>query len=267
MASPIESFEWSSPKAIPFSSRVRIPRPEGCSLVECPALSNYERELERREAIEYSMSKALAREDELLRRNKMLSAEFEHRMLNNIQMVASILNVQSRSARNKEAADLLRDASQRLVAMGRIQRRLHTSQPDSTIELKSYLEALGGDIAQMTRGCESTILVEGDVVAISPSTCATLGLIVDELVTNALKHAAGNINLRVEQLEDNMCRVSVTDEGPGLPPDFLTRTGTGMGRKIIESLARQIDGRIEIDAGYEGGAKIDVLFLRKTADV
>ena len=252
MASPIESFEWSSPKAIPFSSRVRIPRPEGCSLVECPALSNYERELERREAIEYSMSKALAREDELLRRNKMLSAEFEHRMLNNIQMVASILNVQSRSAR---------------VAMGRIQRRLHTSQPDSTIELKSYLEALGGDIAQMTRGCESTILVEGDVVAISPSTCATLGLIVNELVTNALKHAAGNINLRVEQLEDNMCRVSVTDEGPGLPPDFLTRTGTGMGRKIIESLAKQIDGRIEIDAGYEGGAKIDVLFLRKSADV
>ena len=78
------------------------------------------------------MSKALAREDELLRRNKMLSTEFEHRMLNNIQMVASILNVQSRSARNKEAADLLRDASQRLVAMGRIQRRLHTSQPDAT---------------------------------------------------------------------------------------------------------------------------------------
>jgi len=262
MAGPTESaFGRHSLKGISLFSRVCIPHSDGCSLAQKSALSNYEREMEKRETIQDSMNGASVREEELLRRNKTLSAELEHRMLNNIQIVASILNLQSRAAHNKETADLLRDASRRLVALGRLQRRLHTSEPGGRVELRSYLEALGNDIAQMTRGHKSTIHVAGDIVAISSSTCSTLGLIVNELVTNALKYAPGNINLRVEQLQNNMCRVSVADEGPGFGADFSAHARTGKGLEIIQSLAQQIDGRIEIDAGYDRGAKIDVLFL------
>lgn len=258
--------EMPPPSGISLSPRIRIERPDDCPLTDCPALSSYEREVKRREAIEEVMSKALAREEKLVRRNEMLSAEFEHRTLNNIQMIASILNLQSRVAHNKEAADSLRSAAQRLVAVGRIQRRLHASNAHDAIELKSYFEMLGNDIGQMMRGGDSTIHVEGEAIAISTVTCTALGLIINELVTNALKYARGKIGIRVEGLENDMCRVSVTDEGSGLPANFLARPKTGMGFRIIESLVKQIDGRLEIGAGHNGtGGRIDVLFPHKAA--
>ena len=159
---------------------------------------------------------------ELAQRQVMLAQEFEHRLINGLQMISSLLSLQSRKARTSDAANQLAIAAGRVAAVGRVHRRLHLLDHQDQVEFKRYLEDLCEDLSRLL--CEEVgdcaILVEGANAEIPTALAIPLGFIVNELITNSAKYANGDINVRFETRVPGCYSLSVLDGGPGLRPDF-----------------------------------------------
>jgi two-component sensor histidine kinase len=214
------------------------------------------------------LESALAREaallrdrDELVQRQAMLTQEFEHRLVNGLQMVVSLLSLQSQKTESPEAAAQLRIAARRVGAFGRVHRRLHLLDRRETVELKQYVEQLCQDLSGLLfdGNVPLRFAVEGGEIEIPTRLAIPLGFIVNELITNAAKHAEGEITVRVEATPE-AC-LSVSSDGPALPEGFDPGSGRGLGMKIIQSLVREINGRLEVGrAPRQQGACFKVFF-------
>ncbi len=207
---------------------------------------------------------ALRREmGDLAQRQVMLAQEFEHRLINGLQVISSLLSLQSRAAKTPEAADQLTIAAARVAALGRVHRRLHLLDHQDRVELKRYLEHLCEDLSRLL--CEESgdcaILVEGPNAEIPTVIAIPLGFIVNELITNAAKYAKGTITVRLETAAPGCHSLSVLDGGPGLPADFDPGGTKGLGMKIVAALVKQIGGELHISSGDKGrGARFTVAF-------
>jgi two-component sensor histidine kinase len=212
---------------------------------------------------------ALRREmTDLARRQVMLAQEFEHRLINGLQVISSLLSLQSRAARTSEAADQLAIAAGRVAALGRVHRRLHLLDHQDHVEFKRYLDHLCEDLSRLL--CEESgdcaILVEGVNAEIPTAFAIPLGFIVNELITNSVKYAKGNITVRFETTAPGRHSLSVSDGGPGLPPGFDPRGSVGLGMRIVMAQVRQIGGKLHISTGDKGrGARFAVSFSSATA--
>ena len=152
------------------------------------------------------LREALAREqvllqekDELSRRQVMLAQEFEHRLINGLQLIVSLLSLQSRTATTPEAADQLTIAARRVAALGRVHRTLHLLDLQDHVEFKNYLQHLCGDLSSLlVRDGSVAIVVEGADVEIPTTMAIPLGFIVNELITNSAKYAEGHVSVRIE---------------------------------------------------------------------
>ncbi len=209
---------------------------------------------ERMAAVTLKLKGALAREgallrekDEILQRQVLLTQEFEHRLVNSLQLIVSLLSLQSRKTESPEAAEQLTIAAERVGAFGRIHRQLHLLDLLDTVELKRYLEQLCADISGMLSDGNAAyrVVVEGAEIDIPTRLGIPLGFIVNELITNAAKHAKGHITVRLATTPELGHCLSVSDDGPGLPDGFHPANNKGLGLRIIQSLVRQIGGRLE----------------------
>lgn len=243
-------------------------KPADCPLTTCAALNQGMVELERLQRVEAELSRALAREhllveqkDELIRHKDLMSRESDHRLMNGLQMVASLLSIQSRATENAEAASLLVTASNRVAAIGRVNRHLHALDQVESVEFKQYLESLCSDLSGMTPGAsEENLTVEGVQLRIPTATGIPLAFIASELITNAIKYAKGRIAVGLHAAGDGYV-LSVSDDGPGVPKAFDPAATRGLGMKIISSLVSQIGGQLQIAPGNDGkGTKFSVLF-------
>jgi two-component system, sensor histidine kinase PdtaS len=208
---------------------------------------------------------ALAREQKLLnyqqelaQRHIMLSQEFEHRLVNGLQLVVSLLSLQSRAATTPEAAAQLTIASRRVSAFGRVHHRLHLLDHQDRVEFKQYLQHLCDDLSGLLFEEQTgyAIEVDGPEIEIPTASAIPLGFIVNELITNSVKHARSRITVRIEA--DSL---SVSDDGPGLPVGFDPANSTGLGMKIIQALVKQIGGTFQILPVETGrGARFTVTF-------
>jgi two-component sensor histidine kinase len=226
-------------------------------------------------AIGAELEAALAREaallrekDQLLRVQETLAQEFEHRLVNSLQLIVSLLVLQSRKTESAEAAAQLTIAAKRVGAFGRVHRRLHILDHLETVELKHFIEQLCEDLSGML--CDSnaahSIAVEGVNIVIPTHLGIPLGFIVNELITNAAKHAEGEITVRLETTPELGHCLSVSDDGPGLPEGLPPGAKKGLGLKIIQSLVRQIDGQLQIGRGPgQHGACFKVFFPPTTS--
>jgi two-component sensor histidine kinase len=206
---------------------------------------------------------ALRQENEdLSRRFKAQAEEFDHRLLNGVQMIASLLSAQSRAA-SPEAAAQLMVAVNRIVAFGRVHRQLHLLDHQEHVEFKQYLERLSEDLASLlfSRSAADTITVEGTGCRIPTALGIPLGFIVSELITNSAKHAKGKVIVRFETPSPHNHTLSIADDGPGLPTDFRLDDSNGLGMKIVQALVKQIDGELSITSGGNGrGARFVISF-------
>ena len=198
---------------------------------------------------------ALRREmGDLARRRVMQAREFEHRLINGLQMISSLLSLQSRKAKTSEATGQLAIAAGRVAALGRVHRQLHMLDHEDWVEFRRYLKHLCDDLARLL--CEESgdcaILVEGTDAEIPAAVAIPLGFIVNELVTNAAKYAKGNITVRFETTAPGCYLLSVLDDGPGVPVHFDPGASKGLGMKIIQGLVKQIDGELHILPALEG---------------
>ncbi len=207
------------------------------------------------------MQAALAREQvlqqekhELSQRQVMLAQEFEHRLINGLQLIVSLLSLQSRTATTPEAADQLTIAARRVAALGRVHRRLHLLDHQDHVEFKEYLQLLCEDLSGLLfqEGSGYAIVVEGAKAEIPTTMAIPLGFIVNELITNSVKYAAGHITVRIEATSPTDRSLSVMDDGPGLPAGFKPADSKGLGMKIVLSLVQQFGGELHIMPG-EGG--------------
>jgi two-component sensor histidine kinase len=204
---------------------------------------------------------ALAREQMYLldrtkqtERQALLRQEFEHRLANGLQFIISLLSLQSRAATTPEAAGHLKIAAHRVSALGRVHRRLHQLDNQGNVDLTKYLRDLCRDLSDLLgeEGSRHTATVEGTSLDIPAAMAIPIGFIVNELITNSAKHAAGPVTIRVEALSPIRRCLSVEDDGPGLPADFRPADSKGLGMKIVLSLVEQIGGSLHIGLGKNG---------------
>jgi len=233
-------------------------------------VARYKRELIRHRRTEAGLRTALAqdeallcRKDELIRQQAVLNQESDHRLLNGIQMIVSLLSLQSRASTNAEVASQLAAAADRIATIGRIHNRLHSFDGVQTFALKQYLEDLCRDFSLMLFTAHPTrvIAVEGIEITLSAVTAIPLGFIANELITNAVKYGTGRIAVTLEPNPERGYALSVANEGPGLPDGFDAAASKGLGMRIVQSLVKQIGGDLRIGRGDKNqGTRFTVQF-------
>jgi two-component system, sensor histidine kinase PdtaS len=213
---------------------------------------------------------ALAREEILLRRAQSLAEEYEtlrdesdHRLLNGLQMVVSLLMMQSRAAAPDVAVQLAA-AARRVKAIERIHRRLHINDGTKTVAFKKYLETFCKDFSGVMadeREEGHNILVECDEISLPTVISIPLGFIINELITNAIKYGKGNIRVRLEGRPNAICALIISNDGPALPESYDPAASKGLGMKIVQSFVLQIGGEFQFGRGENNqGAQFTVLF-------
>jgi two-component sensor histidine kinase len=219
------------------------------------------RKQRRHDALTAELQAALAREQVLLRekhdlsqRQVMLAQEFEHRLINGLQLIVSLLSLQSRTATTPEASAQLIIAARRVASLGRVHRRLHLLDHQDHVEFKEYLQHLCEDLSGLLFQQETghAIVVEAADVEIPTGFAIPLGFIVNELITNSAKYAKSSITVRFESTSPAHYSLSVLDDGPGLPAGFAPAVSRGLGMKIVLSLVKQIGGALHILPGDNG---------------
>lgn len=215
----------------------------------------------RYDALAAELQASLAREDrlqkekhDLSQRHVMLDQEFQHRIANGLQLIAGLLLMQSQTMSTPEVGIQLRIAAQRIVALGTVNHRLQLSDQPANVELKGFLVSLCDDLLGLLfqNRTDHAIVVEGATVEIPSSLASALGLITNELITNSVKHANGNITVRLEQSGPGTYSLSVLDDGPGLPAGFEADKSKGLGMKLVLWLVKQIGGDLHINRLSDG---------------
>ena len=251
-------------------SETALHKPAECPLDTCAALRNGSAELQRLRQVEADLSKSLARErllveqkDELIRHKDLLARESDHRLMNGLQMVTSLLSMQSRLTQDKEAAAQLQIAANRVATIGSVHRSLHALDHIESVNLTAYLKDLCKDIAGMLagEGEANSLSVEAIPLNVASATGIPLGFIVSEMVTNSAKYGAGKITVRLAAVDGHGYTLSVSDCGAGLPKGFDPAKSKGLGMRIILSLVHQIGGQLRFSAGDDNrGTRFTVAF-------
>jgi two-component sensor histidine kinase len=194
--------------------------------------------------------------DDLLREKAILLREVQHRVANSLQIVASVLMQSARRVQSDEARGHLEDAHSRVMSIAAVQRQLSMATLGE-VAIRPYFAQLCNSLgASMIRDrTRVSIEVSADDNSTSADTSISLGLIVTELVINALKHAFpdqrhGTIKVDYRGSGPGWT-LSVSDNGIGMPNDPAAAK-PGLGTGIIEALARQLEARVEVDGGPPG---------------
>lgn len=196
---------------------------------------------------------------ELLLRNEILLQETQHRIANSLQIIASILLMKARAVQSEEARSHLKDTHQRIMSVVAVQQQLGTARQREQIELAPYLSRLCETLAASLIGVSRPISIRAQVDEVMvPSVAAvSIGLIVTELVINALKHAfvtdsaAGLIVVTYEATEWDW-RLRISDNGIGKSESHTGKASPGLGTGIVEALAKQLEGRVETSMEPDG---------------
>jgi two-component sensor histidine kinase len=218
-----------------------------------------------------ALREALCREEILIRQrasraeeDEALRNESDHRLLNGLQMVVSLLMLQSRAAITPDVALQLSVAANRVATIERIHRRLHFNDGTQTVAFKKYLEEFCCDFSGIMNSNEvsrNNIQVECAEISLPTAIAIPLGFITNELITNAVKYGKGRIDVRLEAGPGKGYALAVTNDGPALPEGFDPAACKGLGMKIVQSFVRKIGGELTFGPGdMNQGARFSVHF-------
>ncbi len=219
-------------------------------------------------------------QEEQLRRSLMekdtLVREIHHRVKNNLQVIVSLLGMQSRHTADREVLAAFAEAESRLRAIAQIHERLYASDDLSEVEFGAYVTALAGELVQIHSAAPDQIRLELDVtdMVLHIERAMPLALIANELIMNSLKHGLrgsnGQLLVRLaylpgsiepnsgKTLDEGWAQLQVVDSGPGLPAGLDVGGVKSMGLRLVGMLVRQLRGRLDIGEG--AGAKLSVSF-------
>jgi len=191
-------------------------------------------------------------------RAEAMLREVNHRVGNSLQLVSSFMSLQLRQLADEGARAALREAQARIEAVAHVHRRLYTSGDMATVAMDEYLRGLVDELGKsLTNGATAPRLtLKAEPLSVSTDQAVSLGVVVTELVTNAIKYAyapgsGGEIRVLLEaDHENNRAILTVEDDGPGLGDG--APKGTGLGSKIISAMAGGLRSALEFDPAHAG---------------
>jgi PAS domain S-box-containing protein len=188
-----------------------------------------------------------------LQEKVVLLREIHHRVKNNLQIVISLLNLQSRYIEDAATQQIIKESQNRLMAMALVHEKLYQSDDISKIDLDGYVKFLGRNLFDFYGVRRQDVALKTDISGISVgiNTAIPIGLILNELLSNSFKHAfpegrKGEISIAVKR-ENSMLTILFKDTGAGIPVDLDWRTGKSLGLRLIIVLVEQLFGTIELD--------------------
>ncbi|PKG32304.1 PAS domain S-box protein, partial [Methanoregula sp.] len=208
------------------------------------------------EALEKENMQRIDAEEKLrasLNEKTMLLKEIHHRVKNNLQIIVSLLNLQSRYVKDEIVLATIRESQNRVKAMALVHEKLYRAEDIAHIDLNDYIRFLGTGLSQFydakSRGIRFTL--ESPEVRVDINTAIPLGLILNELISNAFKYAfpkgkSGEVFVSVTR-EKKTLTVIVRDDGEGIPEDFDWKNTQSLGLRLVNSLVDQLDGTVELD--------------------
>jgi two-component sensor histidine kinase len=216
-----------------------------------------------KEQAEREVRESRDRLEVLAAQQAVLLKEMNHRVANSLQLISSLIELQARKVPDETARALLRQAAERVEAVTLVHRRLYTSQDVESVDMESYLAGLVDELSRATRGSDGPGAIQFACAPVRLETdrAVALGLVVNELVTNALKYAypdgAGIVRVTLEHgSESGMLHLIVEDDGVGFADDAPAR-GSGLGSLIVNSMAQTLRAKVERDPGH-GGTRVVV---------
>jgi len=197
-------------------------------------------------------------ENSLVEKDSLLK-EIHHRVKNNLQMVSSLLSLQTKNTRSKAAIEALEEGKTRVKAMALIHQKLYQNDDLSVIEMQGYIESLINSIQSVFRkgGHNINITIDAEGVELDIDRAIPIGLILNELVSNSFKYAFpedtqdGKIYIHIQKNGEGGF-FEYTDNGVGLPDDTEDRESTSMGIRLIKRLVNQLQSTLNIDKTAEG---------------
>ncbi|HEX8594501.1 MAG TPA: histidine kinase dimerization/phosphoacceptor domain -containing protein [Pseudomonas sp.] len=206
---------------------------------------------------------------EMEEQQRVLLSELNHRVKNNLQLIISLLQISNLRAKGDEAKALLQTAITRITGIGAVQDELHRSS-NGRIDLADYLPKLARGVIKAQSGGLSTLCAETQSVHVSLQMASNLGLMLNELMGNAVKHCQGGpdsrIGLYLSMLDDGTAQIAVTDDGKGFSEETLAQFSQPRGKRtinLIDALSQRCKARIMRDnlGPEEGtGARVKLVF-------
>ncbi|MDO8872489.1 MAG: histidine kinase dimerization/phosphoacceptor domain -containing protein [Methanoregula sp.] len=189
----------------------------------------------------------------LLNEREILVKEVHHRVKNNFQIIISLLNLQSRYITDEKNLNSFKESQNRIRAMALVHEKLYRSADLSKLDLDNYIRFLANNLFQFYGMAGKGITITMDIrdIFLTIDTAIPLGLIINELVSNSLKHAFpdgrnGEISLAIRR-ENALLAIEYKDNGIGIPGDLDWRNAESLGLRLVCTLVEQLDGTIELD--------------------
>jgi len=199
-----------------------------------------------------------------LKEKEVLLKEIHHRVKNNLQIISSLLNLQSGYIQDPQAGEMFKESRNRVKSMALIHERLYQSKDLARIDFTEYVRNLTTHLFRSYGVNARAVGLQIDVgnILLDIDTAIPCGLIINELVTNSLKYAfssdvGGEIRIGLQPENDGRLALSVSDNGAGLPPDFDFQKTESLGLQLVNTLTDQLQGQIQIER--EGGTTFKIV--------
>lgn len=201
-----------------------------------------------------------------LREKEVLLREIHHRVKNNLQIISSLLNLQA-SRQSDDVKRLFVETNARVRSIALVHEQLHRAANFAAIDIHHYLTSLTLGLVQTYGSLRTEVSVQASSTALTIDVAIPCGLIVNELVSNALRHAfpddvSGKLVVTMAEQEDSFV-LEVCDDGIGIPAEIDTDQPTSMGLQLVRSLAHQLRGTIEFER--DKGTRVRITFPRPSS--
>ncbi len=205
----------------------------------------------------------------------MLLKEIHHRVKNNLQVISSLLELQTQKVADESTVNIMREGQNRVKAMSLIHKKLYQNEDLSKINFQGYIEDLCSALYQIykPKNIDVTHQIETNNISFDIDTAIPLGLIINELVTNAYKYAFLSVNnpvLKIKLIDKKSgnYELIIADNGIGLPQDFSTKQFSSLGLMLVNQLTKQLFGKISYknNSGAEFHITFKDTFARKLVD-
>jgi PAS domain S-box-containing protein len=189
-----------------------------------------------------------------LQEKEVLLKEVHHRVKNNMQVISSLLSLQTEHISDPEALSSFRESQNRVRSMALVHEKLYRSESLASINFSEYVRDLLASLKRSYTISNVDFSIESDDLRLGVDMAIPCGLIINELVSNALKHAfkgreTGTVQVRIHHNGDGKTSVDVEDNGNGLPADFDSRQSSSLGMQLVSMLTEQIGGSLSVHGG------------------
>ena len=201
-----------------------------------------------------------------LKEKEILLSEIHHRVKNNMQVISSLLKLQSAKIEDKKYVDLFKDSENRIRSMSLIHEKLYQSKDFANVDFNGYVKSIANDLIRSYAVAPDKIRLNTKIedVSLGLDNAIPCGLIINELISNSLKYAfpkdrEGEINIVLRAINSHEIELTVSDDGIGIPAEMDIRETESLGLQLVQLLAEnQLDGKIEVDR--DGGTAFRIRF-------